>query len=176
MIGPAQRVPVGLLGLLDIRNDGKFPNSLSEVLSCTVDVLKFISSVYSIEALVGNNTTNGTGAIPLNLSGGFAPTPAANEYWYVRGFTVNAATGAAELVRFKAGVGRLSGATYAPILMGVEGASSLTDAAGVAGPIAQGPTDFIMSPGDNFIAFVQRITTAGTIQFNLNANILRFKA
>lgn len=175
MIGPASNLPVGLLGLLGIRNDGQYPNAVQESITPVVDLWQFLSANVGIELLTGSNTTAVTGVVFMSI-GGVPAGPVAGEYWFVRGFSIYANSGAAELIRFKAGVSRNLAAGYQPFLQGgVSAYSSATDAAGAGSAYAPGPSGILLSPGDVMTAQVERITTAATIQLNLAASVYRFR-
>jgi hypothetical protein len=169
-IGPIARLPSGLLGFCDIRNDGQYPNRLQEAIQCNLDLMEFFSANAQEPIVESVNVTT---------IGGFGFTssvqPGAGEYWWVRSAMLNSAVPATDNIRIAAMLGKSSGAGFVQSWAGEHGTTSLTDAVGVGSAVSGFPRDFLMSPGDRFLCSVQKITTAAFISVTLTAHIFRFR-
>jgi hypothetical protein len=170
MIGPLARLPQGLLGFLDVRNDGEYPNQLSTVIQPTLEIIEFMNA-NALEPLIASQNSAAVGGF------GFAGTaqPGAGEYWWVRGALLNAVTAVGENIRLRPMIGRTQGAGFQQNWVGDFGTSSLTDAAGVGAAMCGFPRGFLLCPGDQLMYGVEKITTAGNINVVLLGHILRFR-
>jgi len=158
---------------MDVRNDGRYPNALSEQIASTVALEEFLGG-NAQEWITGVVAVNATGGFAA-LSGGLTVGPVAGEFWWVRQALVNATPGGAEMIRMRPMLGRVAGAGFNQSWVGDSAASSLTDAAAAGVPVAAYPRNFLMVPGDIFLVHVERITTAGAINATVAAHILRFR-
>jgi len=172
-IGPTQRIPSGLLGLLDVRNDGRYPNALADDVQASLRIEEFLGG-NAQEWVTGVVNAAAVGGI-APLSGGLTFGPVSGEFWWVRQAMIFATPNAAEMIRMRPMLGRVAGAGFNQSWVGDSAASSLTDAAAAGAPASTYPRGFLMVPGDLFLIHVERIITAGNITCQAMAHILRFR-
>lgn len=164
MTGIINRVPVGLLDLLDMKSRGQTPRELSSWTQAVVDIAPLYFS--DLERAVAS-VDAGVNAIGLTTS---LAVPQ-DEIWLVREMSVSTSTGAGEAITFapwlfttlnRPGGGFYSGAVGLPNTL----AASSTGAAFANKPLwAQA--------GDRLGFIVQSIT--GTVDFATRALVIPFK-
>jgi hypothetical protein len=152
--GTIQRYPLGLLGLVDLKDMGQGPNTFSETLQPTIDATK-----YYLLSRVGQNSGQ---AANVNATGFFAATGLLipiQTVWAVDFITAvpSAVLGAATTTRFRLAVARSNGTSI----------MSFGDLA--SGTVGERPTanarDLYFTPGDQLGIFCE--SWAG-VAFNVN--------
>lgn len=151
-----QRYPLGLLGLLNIKDYGQGPSLFSDEISAVVDATQFY--------LAAQRVTNGGQATAIGAVGFFASagvTPQAQQLWacdYISAVP-SAVLGAATTVTFRLAVSRANGGGFLAIgdaVTGTTGGRPMARAAGV-----------VLQPGDALGVWVDA-WTAGGVAFNCN--------
>lgn len=164
MTGIVNRVPVGLLDLLDMKSRGQTPRELSSQVQAGIDIAPLYYSDLE-EAVAAVDA--GVAAIGLTTS---LAVPQ-DEIWFVRQMSVSTTTGAGEAISFapwffttlnRPGGGFYSGALGVPMVL----AASSTGAAFSNNP-------FWAQAGDRLGFIVNSIT--GTVDFSTRALIVPFK-
>jgi len=168
--GPISTLPQMVPQLFGLTGQA-ISKALEENIQSTLEILDFVAvgNCREVPIVAAQNVAAAQIVRPPEL------TVPDTEAWLVRGASVLATSGAAELVRATLIAGRTtSGGDKGLRELGAQGYTSATDAAavGIAGSFARGP--FVLGPGDFIGALVSRITTAGTIAFTFNAQIFRF--
>jgi hypothetical protein len=166
---PINLVPWGLANLFGLKTDTGIIAAISDVMVPVLPVLDIFAATNCLETVVEavNYSAVGSNAF-LNL------TVPVDQMWLVRGAGFSAQTGAAEVIRGR--MVHLNSNLRGINNFGIEGASSLTDAAGVG--VCEGGSlgAFMMAPGDTLRFICNKITTAGNISVAMSAVILRFHA
>jgi len=105
MMKPIQTIPMGLLSLLQLKQQGQNPDTLSEVVNPVVDLLQFWLQYQSIDittALFGGQVSRTVPTAGTGIYGYNAPGPATvppNQLWWIEHYTVEANLLAAEYIR-----------------------------------------------------------------------------
>lgn len=168
MIGPLSNLPIGLLDLVGVRGSPQYPNSLAETIVPMLDISRYIEA-YSAELL------SETIAVAVVGLGSFLTLQVPqNEAWLVMEHTVTAVTGAAELLRMRAVTSTpTSGAAH--VVSGEEAASSMTDAAAASSILATLRGPFVINGPTVPGVWVERITTAGSINITGRLRFVRLR-
>lgn len=151
-----QRYPLGLLGLLNIKDYGQGPSLFSDEISAVIDSTAFY--------LAAQRVTNAGQALNVNGVGFFAATgvaPQSQQLWqcdYISA-TPSAALGAATTVTFRLAVSRANGGGF--LALG-------DDVTGTTGgrPMAWAQ-NVVLQPGDALGVWADA-WTAGGVAFNAN--------
>jgi hypothetical protein len=171
--GPIQTLPLGLLGLLQLKSGGSNPSQLADTVSPTYDLGKFYENNQSLlcATLFGGTpalTTNARGA-PVFQVGGVNITVPQKELWYVQEWTISCNLLAAEYIRFApwfTGPGALSNLQMGPDYNDVVTARVRFASARIDRP-------FFAHAGCFFGCFVYDIITAGTITVSMEMRAVR---
>jgi hypothetical protein len=166
-------VPVGLLGLLGIKNDGTYPGVLNDVMSGTLDILQWLAGNYASEFI-----SDSTGVI--NATGqkvGIALTSLVpqGQCWLVHNSFSTGGGGAADFVAMSHQVVRQSGGAVLTRRDSGIVRSHPQDATGVGGCPAylQGP--YLMFPGDQWCTNVVKQTFVAGFNSFLQGYVYRFQ-
>jgi hypothetical protein len=166
-------VPVGLLGLLGIKNDGQYPGILNDSLSMTSDMLEWLSGNYAREIVSDIPAAWNTQGTKSGAAGNLIVPQ--GQCWLVRGSNSTLTASATDFIRAKHVLIRpfSPGVKYLIRSSQVEQTND-SDTAGAAMviPTLQGP--FLMFPGDELCHQINKVITAGTIQGSINAWLHRF--
>lgn len=92
-LGPASRLPIPLLGFLDIPSQGRYPDRLEESIRPTIEISELMA-VTSIEYITNTQNPAAFGTLLIDV----VPD---NEAWYVVGFGAWAQAGAAEYIQLQ---------------------------------------------------------------------------
>lgn len=84
-MGAINRVPLGLLSLLDSQTQGKYPDSFGELIAPTFDMAQLLAASRRYET--ASNVSGGVGSISNNNASVFVPN---GEVWLVRNITSGA--------------------------------------------------------------------------------------
>lgn len=172
-IGPIQVIPQGLTGFLQVKQTGKMPGELTELLYGVLELRDWLFASRrntEIELFgTGPNTTVATGGIGFR---GLAPTPVIpqNQYWYVWSYTLLAATAAAtDVLSFAPAISIQGGQTLE--LLGPTVFDQVT--ARQRNLACFVPSPFWAGPGDTFGFWVTDVSTAGiTVAMRIRATVL----
>lgn len=151
-----QRYPLGLLGLLNIKDYGQGPSLFSDEISAVIDATAFY--------LTAQRNGAGGQAGPINATGFFGVAgiaPANQEVWQCDWVSAapSAVLGAATTVRFRLALSRANGARFYAISDAVTGTTGER-------PMAYAQ-NIILTPGDVLGVWVDA-WTAGGVAFNAN--------
>lgn len=160
MNGPIQIIPQGLLGLLNLKNNGQMPSELGTSVMPQLDMLELyvnglleqVSDPVAVAAVIGPNAS--------------ALVVPQTQCWFVRSLFITTDTiGAGEAITIQPAIS-IGGIAFVP--MGDK-------AAGVPGDVIRvATTDIIVAtPGTVFGFFVQQIT--GAVNVNVQALIARVR-
>lgn len=169
MFGPIATLPALLPAMFQLTGQS-IPKGFAEQIAPVMDILELLSASNCLEipTVAPQNVAAAQVVRPPEL------TVPATEAWLVRGASVVAATGAAELLRLNLHYGRTSSGGDIPTRLFPEGRSSMTDAAAAAFVASASEGVFLLFASDYIGANVTRITTAGTIALSFRAQIFRF--
>jgi len=172
--GIISTVPIGLLGLLGIKNDGSYPRALAEFFQPTMDMLPWLAGNRARE-LVNEAVTafSTTGLKPGAAALSLVP---ADQVWLVHGANAQATCTATDMLVGACAVTRAFGAQRQMIRRADLDRTSATDAAQAAAFQSCIPGPFLMFPGDQIELFVSDLTTAGTIAGFVSCIFTRFPA
>lgn len=173
--GPISTLPIGLLGLLGIKNEGHNPSDLGDVVLPQLNMLPW----YAMQAFeqLADNAACITGAHGDNISSTRFLVPA-GQTWLVRGFQCYCGVAATDVAVFAATVLQSLNGQFYPFLQGptVGYQAGLTAPGGAAASYVQSvvPGPFLMRSGDTmgFGAYQMLAAVSNVIQ--LRAQILRF--
>lgn len=169
--GPFNLLALGLPNMFGLTGQA-IPKAMDEIISCGLDVLPFLAVPNAQEVITQTGNVNAAGL--ASFSNLIVPD---TEAWLVRGFSVGATTGAAELLRLRPVVARVLGSgNIVQGVIGGEDTSSLGDAA-AAGAVRVGSDPsrpFLVWGGEFLGVSISRITTAGSISLFAQASIYRF--
>lgn len=169
MPGQFSTLPLGLLGLFGIKNDGQYPSNLSPILAPQLDMLPWIAGANANQVIFETVATTGVGTFPF-------PTVVvpSGKCWLFR--SCYAGTGniaAGDNIRFRT-VLRRGGGINIFLEEGSEAISSMTDAVGVAS-VQSFLRPFVLAmPGENLAVKVVKWTSAGNINVTSSAAYLEF--
>lgn len=175
MAGPLNRLPIGILGLFDIRGaGGSYPRALIETIQPTVDSSMFLRGSVMVDG-VGVTTPALTAPVSFReFVGLIVPN---TEVWFLSEFTVECTLAIDQGVVFRA-AWAVDVAVPRPYGLG-DYTSAVPHA---LGSVAQASASFqmprIMPPGSKLGVNLQSITVgaAGSVQFLGYARILRLTA
>lgn len=156
--GPLQVLPGGLLGLFQIKNAGKYPDTIGSAVQPTIDLTRWYMNYNAQEHALGqvalaDNAVGFTGFSPNTI------TVPEREAWYVVNYSVHTDTMVA------AEVSQFSLAWRIP-LVGTNRFHLLERTFSTSGPDtinALGVSDFFLPPGSELGLYVHQNDTAATI-------------
>lgn len=166
--GPIQTAPLGLLGLLNLKNLGRNPKSMEDDVQPVMD----ITSLY-LQGQV-EDLPDMTLARTALAGGGFSQwaTPVlvpAGEAWYVHNYTVFCTMVAGDTVTGMAPLVRVAQATTSQFAMFGDKASSRVG----QGSLMSGCGGFWLVSGAELGFFAEAVLTAGSVSFIGWAHITR---
>lgn len=172
-MGPIQTLPIGLLGLLQLKTSGGNPSQFSETVSGVYDLGKFYenqqaqmtASLFGAQPTLTTSTRNQ----PVFTVAATPITVPQKELWYVTEYTIFANLLAAEYVRFApmwTAPGAIGLIAIGPDVNDVITARARSITSTLSKP-------FFAGAGSFFGLIVYDIVTAGTIQFNLEMRAVR---
>lgn len=160
--GPVQTQPLGLLGLLQIKNSGVYPDTLLGTVAPIIDAGEWIRQTNALDSPQGTIAVNAAGSSTFAFPGGFSNTIPDREWWYFPFATIACSTIAGEAVKFALALRRQPGGTTNAIHVLTP---YLTLGATDQGRV--GAQNFWAPPGSQLLVHVATITTAATISFFL---------
>lgn len=175
MSGIISTVPIGLLGLLGIKNDGSYPRALAEFFQPTMDMLPWLAGNRARE--LANEAVGAFSTTGLKPGAGGLTVVPPDQVWLVHGANAQATITATDMLVGACAVTRAFGAQRQMINRAIHlDRSSATDAAQAAAFQSCIPGPFLMFPGDQIELFVADLTTAGTIAGFVSCVFTRFPA
>lgn len=171
--GPIQLIPPGLLGFLQVKNQGRNPQLLPNTLQPTMDLLTWLMEARA------ETTVATVDVAPAAI--GFTPytTPAAvvvpsEEYWYVHDYTIqnNTALIATSTVSFACAWRIVTGALFSQFGVGVP-QPLLNGVAGGRGGFAFAEFPFFLPPGAEMGIRVIANEAAANITYQGNVRFTR---
>lgn len=165
MLGPANRLPIPLMGMLDFQSQGRYPNFLEEGIRSSIDITEML-------ALMGSEYLQSSAALSGTASLGAAIVPA-GEAWYVLQQSAIGTAGGAEVLDLQCQVQIPQAATFYSCPVGPLVPSHPAGAAGAAAVRAGIWRPYWAPPGSTISCLVARITTAGTITVTSSVVFLR---
>lgn len=164
-IGPTNRLPLALLGILDFPSQGRYPNAVEETIRTTVDILDIIAA--SNLEYAGNTSAH---AAPGTQTVATVP---AGEMWFVPLFGIEASAAAAEYITIQPSVQHPSGAVAYRFGVGASVQSSPAGSgwAGTAKTNLNRPV--WVQPGDLLQVHVQNCITGAAINVTALVGFLR---
>jgi hypothetical protein len=170
--GAITTFPQGLLSLLGIKNDGKYPQSLADSYVPTFDMLNWMALANARELVQDQPTAFSTTGVKAGATGTLLVP--AGQVWLACGINYQVSVTATDMLAGAVCLIRGFGAqsqqfNQAPLLR-----SSPTDAAQASSfqSVLTGP--LLLFPGDSVAFYAHDLTTAGTLQGFLSAIIFRF--
>jgi hypothetical protein len=149
---PFNRYPVGLLGLLDAKVQGKTPNELAQVTIPEIDITQFLLAQ---TAIIINDVTAAIGAVGRFFGTAATLTVPNDEIWYIHAMTSrpSGVLGAGTNYTFRnlhettLSVGP---SAVGPFYKGNQGVGATG-----AQPVASSELPFLMQPGDRLGVYVE---------------------
>lgn len=175
MSGPIQTLPIGLLGLLQLKSSGSNPSQLSDTVSAVYDIGKYYEQQQSqyCASLFGATpslTTNARGQPVFQVAGANITVPN-KELWLVQEWSIFCNLLAAEYIRFAP--------AYSPpgSLGTVQLGPDYNDAVTARARFASAKIDrpFFAVPGTFFLAYVFDVATAGSITVQCEMKVTRMQ-
>lgn len=173
MAGPLNIIPPGFLGFLQLKNFGKNPSEVPEVIAPTFDMLSW----YMQGEAVPMAGTDATRACTSDLDGFVALTSNTitvpdGEWWFVHNVYLYASLPAATTEFFSGSpcwfnANTFQGEVLCPPGQLIQGVAALTRRYFTAA------RDFFVPPGSQFGAYVLTCETATSITVGLNGRITR---
>jgi len=166
VIGPTNRLPLALLGILDFPSQGRYPNALEETIRSTIEILDIIAAS-NREYVQDSRGVTGNGTIDI-------ATVPAGEMWYVDTHGIGASTNATEAIGLATGVQTTWGGTAYRRATGHGRFSLGTGAlAGVSSIFLGLDRPYFALAGDVVQTHILQCTTAGSITVNSLVGFLR---
>lgn len=164
-IGPTNRLPLALLGILDFPSQGRYPNALEETIRSTIDILDIVAA--SNMEYVGNTAAHSAPGTQT------VATVPAGELWYVPLFGIEASAAAAEYITIQPSLQHPSGAVAYRFAVGPQVQSSpyASGWAGTAKTNVNRP--FWAAAGDLIQVHVQNCITGASINVTALVGFLR---
>lgn len=164
-IGPTNRLPLALLGILDFPSQGRYPNAIEETIRSTIDILDIIAA--SNMEYVGGNAAHSAPGVQ------WIATVPAGELWYVPLFGIEASAAAGEYITVQASVQHPSGGWAYRYAVGppVQSSPCSSGWAGTAKTNVDRP--FWAVAGDLLQVHVQNCITGATINVTSLVGFLR---
>ncbi len=170
---PFNRYPLGLLGLLDAKIQGRTPSELSDFTQATIDIERYLLE-QAIEVVT--DTTAVVAAVGRVFGVAAVLTVPQDELWYVHQYAVRpqGAYAAATTYRFAGmyeanrAVGTVSVGSFV-VTDTIQGTTSERPTAG------NSPEGFIAGPGDRLGAWFSTVTLGTSIEHQLLAKFTRLR-
>ncbi|HLC03594.1 MAG TPA: hypothetical protein VJK02_11200 [Anaerolineales bacterium] len=164
---PLQVIPTGLLGFLQLKNGGQFPQSLaSEALVPEIDLLRWYLSAEASQVVAGDQAINALG------NWGTALVVPQREWWYLHRMAVACNLVAAETISLTLGVVLPgTGVHFALSPIHVLNAGQANPAASIATTV-----ELFLPPTSSLNINVVQLTTAAAIEAGPRAWITRLPA
>jgi hypothetical protein len=173
MPGNISTVPVGLLGLLGIKNDGEYPGSLANFIQPQLDMLPWLAANYARELITEAVTAFSTTGLKPGSTGLLLVPP--GQVWLAHGINSQAVITATDMLVGAVSITRGFGAQRQQVNRAPLDRTSATDAAQAAAFQSVLPGPLLLFPGDDVELFVADLTTAGTIAAFVAAVVTRFQ-
>lgn len=170
-MGPIQVIPPGLTGLLQLKQFGKVPGELADVVAPVLELRDWYLTARRLDqvALFGGTPTRSiaaAGFAALQLAGVNAQVPQ-GQIWYVEQYGLNGTTAlAGDVLSFAPGVTNAALTSF--FQTGPTDYDVVT--ARVRQRVCKSDRGFWAFPGDIFVVWAEDISTAGiTVNMNLRA-------
>ena len=170
MTGEINRVPVGLLSLLDMKARGQAPRALSGEVQAELDILR----IYLENDRVLERTSASIGAAGVSVLP--ALTVLQNENWYVHGFYLQSgALAAGTTVTVAPAIQRVDNFSNNTMWLQIGPQITATVGQWIFGGVTF-TTPYIARPGDVFAIVASSVTlgTAPSVAASLDYSIVRF--
>lgn len=89
--GPVNRLPLGLLSYLDLKGNGRYPDTFGNVIAPCLELMTFFAPTLCSEQISNRTTTHNvdvSGSQPFGVTGGGPIIVPPNEIWLVEFFDV----------------------------------------------------------------------------------------
>lgn len=172
MSGPLNVIPPGFLGFLQLKNFGKNPAEVPELISPVFDMLRW----YFAGEARPMATTDASRAVTTDLDGFIALTTATitvpdGEWWYVHSVYLYANLPAAVTEFFAGAPAWFNANTFQGEVMASQPISIMQGVAGSTRRYFSVARDFFVPPGSQFGAYISTCETATSINVGLNGRI-----
>jgi hypothetical protein len=166
-IGPIQTIPRGLLGLLNLKNLGRLPDSLNSEVTPVIDLSRWwLTSEALFDVITHGVGLSTSGPLSLNFSSSILVPD--NQVWWIERYTVELSLPAAagESAQNVAPIIFLSQAAPVRSQCLVETPITVTGGTGTATGSMIGCGGFFAPPGSSLGVYVGRSITGTTIAVN----------
>jgi len=162
MSGPVQLIPPGLLGMLQLKNEGRSPRDFVETLQPVIEMREWLMQAN------WNEVTDVSAALAAGILGPVtfpALISGAGTWLYVSQFSAYSTVGGAGIMRAKLFYQRLTGGATPRHFAGRQVEGLATTATGICNPISEG---FFMPPNMQLGVYVTENTYAAAVTFTAN--------
>lgn len=160
--GPVQLIPPGLLGMMQLKNEGRNPRTFIESYQPVIEMRQWMMQQN------WNETTDVAAALAAGITGvvTFPALISSGQSWlYIHEFSAYSTVGGAGIIRGKCIFQRITGGATPRHFAGMQVEGLSTTATGICNPISSG---FFMPPNMQLGVFVSENTLAGATTFTAN--------